>query len=399
MIELRTALLLLGLAVFVVVVIVSYEKYRRARGRTRQKFVRSDAIENEPTLTRYDELEDNSQQLPNDTQKILLAPDLSVVEEVEKEEEEREQEGEVQLSLDLKEAEQIASIPINNVPGETGEHSKTRTIDFVARIPGEEIVGRDQALGVYRQNEYLIEKPHRIFGLNHPARIWRDLETEPDSGRYTDLSLTMQLADREGPVTESELTKFSLLVLRLSEALGRRLNFSMTFEEAQKEALVLDTTCKEYDVLAILNIISKGETEFDGMEIDQALNQVGMQLGSMKIYHRKSQEKNGARNLYSLANLYKPGVFDSGNLGKFRTKGLTLFMNIPVTPKPVQVFEEMVVTAKLICESINGKLVDQKQNPLNNKGLESIRRQVELIQTNMEEEGILPGNDTTKRLF
>ena len=85
MIELRTALLLLGLAVFVVVVIVSYEKYRRARGRTRQKFVRSDAIENEPTLTRYDELEDNSQQLPNDTQKILLAPDLSVVEEVEKE--------------------------------------------------------------------------------------------------------------------------------------------------------------------------------------------------------------------------------------------------------------------------------------------------------------------------
>ncbi|MFC1664742.1 cell division protein ZipA [Pseudomonadota bacterium] len=393
MIELRTALILFGLVVFVIVVIVSYEKYRLARGRARKKFVRGDSALSEPTLTRHDELEDDNQQLPSDTQKILLAPDLSMVKEVEKGEEE------AQLSIQLEAAEQIASMPIDNVPGETGEHSKVRQIDFVARVPGEKIIGRDQALGVYRQNEYLLEKPHRIFGLNHPARIWRDLEAEPETGRYTELSLTLQLSDRNGPITESELTKFSLLVLRLSESLGRRLSFSMTFEEAQKEALALDKTCKDYDVLAILNIVSKGETEFNGMEIDQALNQVGMRLGSMNIYHKRSQNKSGVRNLYSLANLYKPGVFDGSNLGKFRTKGLTLFMNIPCTPSPVQVFEEMVVTAKLVCESINGKLVDQNQNPLNNKGLESIKRQVELIASNMEGDGILPGSEVSRRLF
>lgn len=390
MIELRTALFFLGLVVFIIVVIVSYEKYRLARIRAREEIIRDDSANHEPILTRHDELEDSSL-LPSDSQKTLLASDLSTVEQIEKE-------G-VQPTIDLEEAEQLAGISINSIPGVSETNSNARQIDFVAYVPSGKIIKRDKALGVYRQNEYLLEKPHRIFGLSHPARMWRDLETEPETGRYTELTLTLQLADRDGPVSESDLTKFSLLVLRLSESLKRRFKFSMTFEEAQKTAIGLDHTCKEYDVLAILNIVSKGEAEFNGLEIDQCLNQIDMRLGNMDIYHKKWNSKSGPRNLYSLANLYKPGVFDANNLNSFRTKGLTLFMNIPCTPEPVKVFEQMVEAAKQLCKSINGKLVDQNHNPLNTKGLESIKRQVELISTNMEADGIVPSSEAAIRLF
>jgi len=391
-IELRTALYILGLVVFIIVVIVSYEKYRLARIRAREEMIRGDGDtgKHEPVLTRHDELEDSSK-LPSESQKILLAPDLSMVEQVEKEE--------APPVIDLEEAEQVASAPISGIPGVPGDNSNARLIDFVAYVPGTKIIRRDQALSVYRQNEYLLEKPHRIFGLSHPAKIWRDLESEPDSGRYTELTLTLQLADRDGFTSESDLTKFSLLVLRLSESLKRRFKFSMTFEEAQKEAIGLDNTCKEYDVLAILNIVSKGEQEFNGLDINQNLEKLDMNLGSMNIYHRKGQGKKASRNLFSLANLYKPGVFDADNPSNFYTKGLTLFMNIPVTPDPVEVFDNMVDTAKKLCTAINGKLVDQNQNLLNAKGLESIKRQVELISTNMEGAGIPPGSDAAIRLF
>ncbi|MDH3688912.1 MAG: cell division protein ZipA C-terminal FtsZ-binding domain-containing protein [Gammaproteobacteria bacterium] len=302
----------------------------------------------------------------------------------------------------LRAAERVANMPVAADPdlaAVSGGSGNRRQIDFVARLPGENVITRDQALGVYRENEYLLEKRHRIFGLSYPARNWCNLEKEPDFGRYSDIGLAVQLADQSGPITESELTRFSLLVLRLSETLGRQFKFSMTFDDAQRLAAELDEFCKSYDVLGILNVVSNLSKGFSGKDIDRYAKEFGMDFGPMNIYHKKNNKRRGGRELYSLANLYKPGEFDPAQMNSFSTQGVTLFMSMPCNREPGEVFADMTATAKHLCERVNGRLVDQDKQSLSPRGLQRTQEELEKLANEMEREGVSPGSEAALRLF
>lgn len=59
----------------------------------------------------------------------------------------------------------------------------------------------------------------------------------------------------------------------------------------------------------------------------------------------------------------------------------------------------MVTAARGICERINGKLVDQKQHALTDKGIQLILEDVDRLAREMEAKGIVPGSDAAIRLF
>ena len=42
--------------------------------------------------------------------------------------------------------------------------SNNLNLDYIAYIPGHELLDRQQVWHTYRQNEYLLEKPHQLFG-------------------------------------------------------------------------------------------------------------------------------------------------------------------------------------------------------------------------------------------
>ncbi len=387
--ELRVALLLVGLLILAVVVVVSKRRFTLPR-LSREVPSRRARSEREPVLTRYADLSVDAAS----GGEVVLGPDTTLLVDVEEQEE-------APLTEPERGGAAVQRAPRDEPDFEShaAREVEERQIDFVARLPGQKVVRRDTALGVYRQNEYLIDKPHRIFGLSHTSGMWRDLEKEPEEGRYTDFALSIQLADRAGPITESELTKFSLLVLRLSEALKRRFKFSMSFEEAQEQGRELDRFCKSYDVLAVVNIVTKAPQGFSGADIDRCARECDMELGGMNIYHRRVRNARGARNLFSMANLFKPGSFQPDAMDAFTTQGLTLFMNMPCTAAPVNAFEQMVEAAKGICEGVNGRLVDQNRRPLTQKGIEAIRQEIVEIARKMEAQGVVPGSDAALRLF
>ncbi len=415
MIELRTALILAGLVLFVIILVVSYDKIRLAKRPQPRIRVREQDWE-EPVLSpQHVEIEPA---VPQDSDGIILSP----------EEEDLDQEVVPDTPSSGAElggapsggthgnpgpapavvAEQSDSEPTPEPsPLEPGaeaepeaEPEEGRQIDFVARLPGKNIIKRDTALGIYRQYEYELSKPHRIFGLAHQGQSWCDLEHEPDSARFTHFGLSLQLADRHGPVTESELNHFSQMVLRFSEVFGRRFKFSMTFEEALQEAAALDELSKKYDALAILNILSRDPRGFLGGDIDRAARDLKMELSPARnIYYKKRPGGSGNRHLYSLASLFGSGEFDVNDLERFRTNGVMLFINIPSTLSPGQVFNDMVEDAKELCKRIDGKLVDQHKRGMTEKGLKRIAQQIRDIATEMEKQGIRPGSDQAVRLF
>ncbi len=272
-------------------------------------------------------------------------------------------------------------------------------IDFLVFLPGETPVVRDAALGIYKQNEYVIDKPHRLYGRRVGARAWRNLAKDREDARYELLALALQLADRAGPVSEADLNAITQIGLKLADALDRPPRFNMSFEEGLERAQALDKFCSAFDVIASIHVVADSVPVFRGPAIERAAQEVHMEFGARNIFHRKSGESDGRPNLYSLANQFHPGSFDPLRLDSLQTQGLTLFMSVPCTPDPVATFTDMVRDARVIARRLGGKLQDADRRVLTEAGLRAITKQIASIAERMAHQGITPGTLNAMRLF
>lgn len=269
-------------------------------------------------------------------------------------------------------------------------------IDFVITLPGMKPVSRHRALGLFKQNEYMLEKPRQIYGLRHVTKVWSNLDTDPENTEYDDLNLALQLVDDDGAVNESELNTFVQMGLTFGDQLKRRTLFSIDFEDALALAQDLNEFFKQHDVIASINVVANSPAGFPGRTLDATLTDLGMQFGDMNIYHRRNS--NG-RLEFSLANLFLPGNFDPDGLDQFHTKGVTLFMQVPRVTDCVKVFNDMIDAATRLADRLGGRLVDQDMKPLTESGINTIRAQIELIANDMRTRGIPSGSEAALRLF
>jgi cell division protein ZipA len=404
---LQLALLLIGTIVVVVVALTAYERARFSRRRLAPAPAATPA-EMPAVITRVRHapglgLDLNPAPPPDDAVGRFLRGDAEVCEIAEKT-------HDAELSEEISNYEQTALMPLDlslslndpeaeALPAGGRQNMPDEHIDYVVTLPGRGPVARDIPLGVYRQNEYLLEKPRHIYGLGYRTGLWSNLERDPENAQYRSIALGIQLVDPKGPIEESELNTFTQMALKLADTLQRPTKLSMPFEKALDQARELDAFCEANDVIASVNLIANGPTGFSGRAIDQAAKRFGLQFGAMNIYHKKSEEAVGCRHAYSLANLFKPGDFDPAKLDRFRTQGLSLFMNVPCAYQPVRVFDQMIDTARGLCKLLDGRLEDHEHRPLSDAAIQVIRAQIERISSDMTNRGIVPGSATAMRLF
>ena len=270
-------------------------------------------------------------------------------------------------------------------------------IDYWARVPGSEPVTCHDVLSVYRRHELDLEHPHLIHGRSYPSNVWVDLEEASSADRFSDLVVSVQMVDRRGPVTESELTRTNSLVYELAEELNRKFQFDMTVEEAIDQALRLDHFCQRYDVLVIVNIAAQEGSEFAGNDIQRIAERSRMQIGDMGMFHFLDPRTGHSR--FTMANRFEPGNFDLTALKTFSTRGLTLFMSMPRVPDPLAVFDEMIAVAQYAASELSGELRDPDGGKIGESGVEKIRQQVTDIGELFHRVGIVPGSEEALRLF
>ena len=163
---------------------------------------------------------------------------------------------------------------------------KLSQIDYYVKLSGERDVSRDSVLAVYREAAAGLSKSHSVYGLRLPDKVWRDLEHEPEESRFDDLVVTVQLADRHGPISAKELTRFSNLVVKLSESTGRGFSFMAPIESAQQQAEAIDRFRRQFDSIFVVNIRPlEGET-FEGSTIDRCATQIGLIPDNNRFYAR-----------------------------------------------------------------------------------------------------------------
>lgn len=236
-------------------------------------------------------------------------------------------------------------------------------------------------------------KPVHVCGINAASGEWERVIAESQS-LYSSFRLALQLADRNGAVSEARLSSFRDLARDIAKEIGADASLPDAVETARR-AQALDDFCSEVDQMIGLNILPDGDGLLLGSDIAQVAAQHGLTLQADGTFHLFDMNGN---TLCNLANLDSE-PFQHHALKQLQVIGLTLQLDVPRVEHPAQWFDEMAHMAREIGKDLRANVVDDYRVDLNDAGIAMIREQVAAIEARMRAWPLAPGSAQARRLF
>jgi FtsZ-interacting cell division protein ZipA len=236
-------------------------------------------------------------------------------------------------------------------------------------------------------------KPVRWLGYAEQTGAWLDVAPWRDIA-FTDIVVAVQLADRAGPVTESQLHR----VTQSARQLASRFNGVASWQDIAPtlaKANKLDQFCVEVDVLIGLNVVSDDGERFSGEQIANVAQGSGLLLNNSGVYQRHNER---GEVVYALCN-HEDTPFSADVMPTLHTHGVTLMFEVPRVDNGLAVFAELAQFGQQLAQALGGKLVDDNIRPLSPAGIEKIQLQLVHIYQRMEANEIPAGGRRALRLF
>ncbi len=129
----------------------------------------------------------------------------------------------------------------------------------------------------------------------------------------------------------------------------------------------------EVERLIIFYLKAPSGQAFAGPGLFEALTAAGLSLGPMGIYHDSDSH---GQTIFSVANLFEPGTLDIADPDSFSTRGVALFMQLPLTGHSMDeqdAFERLLGKAEILAERLGGELHDEQHQPLDSTGVARAR--------------------------
>ena len=171
-----------------------------------------------------------------------------------------------------------------------------------------------------------------------------------------------------------------------------------SFSDAVKQAGHADTTIssidepgfdftQEFDVhpepvlpiedieekLVTIHVAAPGDRRFYGNDLKTLFKQHDYRYGDMSIYHCTLE----GDQVFSIANIVKPGTFNEDEMDSFETPGITLFMRLPIELDADVAFDFLIREATELAETLGGQLRDGDRNPLNQQTIQHMREDIQ----------------------
>ncbi len=211
---------------------------------------------------------------------------------------------------------------------------------------------------------------------------------------FTDVVVAVQLADRQGAVSESAL---HALIDALRQLAGR-FKGVVSHEDLASvlaRAAQIDRFCMEVDVLIGLNVVSSDGRVFSGETLNELALNAGLMLDATGVFQRRTER---GETLYTLCN-HEEVPFTPEQMGALTTHGVTLLFEVPRIDNGVVVFAEMARLGQQLAQALGGRLVDDNIRTLSPAGIEKIQTQLVHIYQQMEVFEIPAGSRRAMRLF
>lgn len=112
--------------------------------------------------------------------------------------------------------------------------------------------------------------------------------------------------------------------------------------------------------LITLYVVAPEGRYFNGLNVMQQLEALGLQYGEYHIFHRHIDNP-GSPVLFSVANMMQPGIFDLANIENFATVGLVFFMHLPSPSNDLANLRIMISTVDSFAQALGGFVLNDQQ--------------------------------------
>jgi len=298
----------------------------------------------------------------------------------------------------MHEAEPVVTAPVEPKPA-APHHKETakvpvvdESIAYVATLQaGETIITEDIALLL--QQFSALGKPVHWTGLRNQTGVWEEIDPVRP-GEYEKIQVSLQLADRKGHVSEAQLDLFCDGIQNIAADLQAFMDCPEK-QPALQRAIELDDFCAEVDVLIGLNVLSHNGETLPATKVRAQAEAAGMKLQPDGTFHLMNDD---GISLYSLSN-HDDILFTAENIKHMTTHGVTFLFDVPRAPGGIHTFNSMVTLAKQVAHTLNGDLVDDNRNKLDEKSIATIKQQLSNIYVKMDARHISAGSQRALSLF
>jgi len=223
---------------------------------------------------------------------------------------------------------------------------------------------------------------------------WQRLD-ERDNGAYSDWAIALQLADRRGPVSESDLALFLNGAQKFVRQMGGEPLALPERTETLAYAAKLDRFCADLDIQFAVHIVEASGGVFAGSKLRSVAEAAGLMLEPDGVF--RARDADGVE-LFTLSNLGEQRLA-AESIKTLSTHGLTLTLDVPRVTDGSVAFDRMLATAKQLSKTLGGVLVDAQRAPLGAPMISGIRAKAGELQKRMRDGGIAPGSVRALRLF
>ena len=262
-------------------------------------------------------------------------------------------------------------------------------IDYIVELTGSEPVRVAILRDLWAAIEHRFARRVSLAGWNEGR--WTLLA---QGGTCEKWRAALQLVSRQGVVSEAELLEFRSEVETLAEKLG--VSFaSPGMREALDGARRLDSVCADADIQIAFHVVAAPGACFAGTKLRAAAEASGFGFDPEGRF--TLCDENG-RELYSLGD--RSGLrFAAATMKDAAPEALTLSMDVPRVPDTHRTFEAMVRFARHLSGLLGGGLVDDNNQPLDERAVGAIDAQLAVVRRSLEAQGVLPGSALALRLF
>jgi len=109
------------------------------------------------------------------------------------------------------------------------------------------------------------------------------------------------------------------------------------------------------------SLVARADQGFNGMQLFDAFERVGLKYGSVKVFERVD------KNLlvdYAVASMLEPGTFPDSDLKNFYCPGIVFYLQPRAVDKPLAVFDDFMETIETLAEELDGVVWDHLRQPL-----------------------------------
>lgn len=263
-------------------------------------------------------------------------------------------------------------------------------IDCIVELPLANVVAAERLMPLTVRMRRAGGKPVNIEGRADEDSPWEPIRT---GGRYHQLRMAVQLANRAGALNEVEFSEFSNLVQTLADAVDALPELPDMMETVAR-GRELDSFAAQCDAQLSVNVLSDG-APWSANYVQAVATQDGLLLSrdGMRFVKLDTRQNPVFMLQFGDTNFLRDDLtYKGGDL-------ITMLLDVPVADEDLLPFRLMCDYARSIGQRIGGRVVDDQRRPLSDAARQNVDKQLLKLYERLEARGLPAGSPVTRRLF